>query len=107
MFGEIRASNFFKVSQGQRAEADLKGSGGPCPWEKGSCQCQLPRWILSCKHHVVTCPEPHLHISFYPLSPFQGYNYAKFSHFQLSTYLFAYFYLILVETRNFSHGFQE
>lgn len=45
--------------------------------------------------------------AFIPPPPDQGYNDAKFSPFQLTTYLFAYFYLILVEPRNVSHGFQE
>lgn len=47
-----------------------------------------------------------IYTSAFIFSP-QGYDDAKSSHFQLTTYLFAYFFKILVEPRNFSHGFQE
>lgn len=30
---KLGQATFFKASQGQRAEADSKGSGGPCRWE--------------------------------------------------------------------------
>lgn len=92
MFEEIRVSTFFKASQGQITEADLKGLGRACLWEMG---------VWPCGYLLETSVTYQL--NFFP----QGYVDATSSHFQLTSYLFGYFSLILVELRNFSNGFQE
>lgn len=69
MFGEIRVSNFFKATWGQITDANLKGLGWTCLGEGHLARASCLAEFSSAQHHVVTCPETHLHISFYFLPP--------------------------------------
>lgn len=82
MFGEIRVSNFFKASQSQMTEVDLKGRAALPLGEEHVASC-LPA-LPSPQRHVLTCPEPYLHISF-SLFP-QDYDETKSSCLQPTTY---------------------
>ena len=73
MFEEIRVSTFFKASQGQITEADLKGLGRACLWEMGVWPCgYLLKTSLTyqlnffpprlCWHHILSFPNDLLFI---------------------------------------------
>lgn len=65
---KLGQATFLRLPRAREQKLTRRVRAGPAAGRAVG-QGQLPRWMLSGKHHVVTCPEPHLHISFYSPPP--------------------------------------